>query len=71
MVPSDHDTDRRIAWWGPRRQLQDGLLACFSVPFATAKAGSWSHFLGGDIGGLEQPPASVQKNTFSHDRQHS
>jgi hypothetical protein len=37
MVPSDHETDRRIAWWGPRRQLQDDLPACFSVPFATAK----------------------------------
>jgi hypothetical protein len=54
---------------GPRRQFQDDLPACFSVPFATAKAGSWSHFLGDDIGGLGQQPATVQKNTFSRDRQ--
>jgi hypothetical protein len=68
MVPSDHETARKIAWWGPRRQLQDGLLACFSVPFVTATAGSWSHFLGGDIGGLGQHPATLQKNTYSDDR---
>jgi hypothetical protein len=50
---------------GPR----DGLLASFSASAASAKAGSWSHFLGGAIGGPGQHPASVQKNTFSHDRQ--
>jgi hypothetical protein len=44
------------------------LLASFSASVASAKAGSWSHFLGGDIGGPGQHPASVQKNTFSDDR---
>jgi hypothetical protein len=48
--------------------LRDGLLASFSVSVANAKAGSWSHFLGGDIGGPGQHPASVQKNTDSDDR---
>jgi hypothetical protein len=35
---------------------------------ASAKAGSWSHFIGEDIGEPGQHPASVQKNTDSDDR---
>jgi len=38
------------------------------VPVAGAKAGSWSFFLGGDIGESGPHPARVQKKADSDDR---
>jgi hypothetical protein len=51
--------------------LRNGFVACFSVSVVSVKAGFVEPFLGGDIGGSGQHPTSVQKNTFSDDRQHA
>jgi hypothetical protein len=68
MVPSlsrDRQKDRQE---GFSSALRNGLLTSFSVPVAGAKAGSWSFFLGGDIGESRQHPARVQKKTDADDR---